>query len=178
MKILGIAGSLREGSYSEALLKLALKSVEAQGHQGVSLDLGKMDLPFCDGSSLYPKHPDVRRLKQAVLESDGLILVTPEYHGSMSGVLKNCLDLLTYDEMERKTLALMSVLGGVHSNNALNALRLVGRTLHAFVIPQQLSVAAAHHAFEEDGALSDPQTKERLDVLVTSLLDYTERMSS
>lgn len=88
MKIVGIIGSLRQGSYSEMALRLAASKVEALGASVEILDLKQMQLPFCNGGDEYPDYPDVEILKAKVKEADGLILATPEYHGSVSGVMK------------------------------------------------------------------------------------------
>jgi FMN reductase len=89
VKLVGIAGSLREGSYSHQALAIAARTAQALGAEVTILDLRQLNLPFCDGTQDYEDYPDVALLRQTVQDADGLILVTPEYHGSVSGVLKN-----------------------------------------------------------------------------------------
>lgn len=88
VKIVGIVGSLRAGSYSQQALKVAAKKVADLGAEVEIVDLRSLHLPFCDGGDDYSAYPDVEKLSQMVKAADGLILATPEYHGSVSGVLK------------------------------------------------------------------------------------------
>lgn len=89
VKIVGILGSLRSDSYSALALQQAINRVRALGAEAEILDLRDMSLPFCDGGSEYPDYPDIEVLRDKVKAADGLILATPEYHGSVSGVLTN-----------------------------------------------------------------------------------------
>ena len=77
VKIVGIGGSLRDDSYSMQALAIALNKVQALGAEVETLDLRKMQLPFCDAGDSYPDYPDVERLKKTVAQADGLILATP-----------------------------------------------------------------------------------------------------
>ena len=83
VKIVGISGSLRAGSYSQLALKVAAE--RAVGAEVEILDLRSLKLPFCNGENDYIDYPDVDKLQNAVKQADGLILATPEYHGSVSG---------------------------------------------------------------------------------------------
>ena len=119
VKLVGIAGSLRPGSYSHQALAVAAQRAEALGAEVEILDLRSLHLPFCDGSDEYPTYPDVAKLRQTVKQADGLILATPEYHGSVSGVLKNTLDLMGFEHLAGKVTGAISVLGGQPNSNAL-----------------------------------------------------------
>ena len=109
----------------------------------------------------YP--PDVFRLREEIKESNGVIFGTPEYHGSISGVLKNMLDLLSHEQLEGKIVGLVGIAGG-HTGaiNSLNTLRTVGRSLHCWVLPQEVSVAESHKIFNSDGSVTDPAIEDRL----------------
>lgn len=176
VKIVGIAGSLRSDSYSQKALEIAAQRVEALGAKVEILDLRTMNLPFCNGGDDYPDYPDVQRLSQAVKAADGLILATPEYHGGVSGVLKNALDLLSFEELSGKVTGLISVLGGQPNSNALNDLRLILRWVHGWVIPEQVAIAQAWKAFGEDGKLLDEKLSKRFDDLAQSLVENTRRL--
>lgn len=176
VKIVGIAGSLRTGSYSQQALQIAVKRVEALGAEVEILDLRTMNLPFCDGGDDYADYPDVARLSQTVKEADGLILATPEYHGSISGVLKNTLDLLGFEELSGKVTGLISVLGGQPNSNALNDLRLIMRWVHSWVIPEQVAIGQAWKAFGEDGKLLDAKLSQRFDDFAQSLVENTRKL--
>lgn len=131
VKIVAIGGSLRPNSYSQLALKIAAQRVEALGASVEILDLRTLNLPFCNGGDDYSDYPDVDYMSQAVREADGLILVSPEYHGSVSGVLKNALDLMGFEEFSGKVTSLISILGGQPNSNTLNDLRLIMRWVHA-----------------------------------------------
>ena len=177
VKLVGIGGSLRTDSHSMQALHLAAQRARALGATVDVIDLRKMDLPFCDAGDDYPDHPDVVTLREAVKQADGLILATPEYHGSVSGVLKNALDLMSFTEMGGKVAGLISVLGGQSNSNALNELRLIMRWVHAWVIPEQIAIGQAWQAFESDGTLKDEKLAQRLDLFVASLVTATQKLT-
>lgn len=162
--VAGISGSLRKGSFTKMALRVALEGAEEAGARTRLIDLGEYELAFCDGNedeSLYPK--DVFRLREDVRAAQGIILATPEYHGGYSGVLKNALDLMGFDEFEGKMLGLVGVSGGgIGAFGAMNSLREVGRALHAWVIPEQAAIPEAWKVFDESGKLKDSTLEKRL----------------
>ncbi|MEB3216008.1 MAG: NADPH-dependent FMN reductase [Nostocales cyanobacterium 94392] len=176
VKIVGIAGSLRTESYTHQALDLAVQRVEALGAEVEILDLRKMNLPFCDGGDEYPEYPDVKRLQESVKQADGLILATPEYHGGISGVLKNALDLMSFEELSHKVVGAISILGGQSNSNSLNQLRVVMRWVHAWVIPEQVAIGEAWKAFDKEGKLLDKKLSERLDKFAQSLVENTHKL--
>ena len=176
VRLVGIAGSLRTDSYSQQALQLAAQRLEALGAEVEVLDLRTLNLPFCDGGKEYSAYPDVDRLRTAFDRADGMILVTPEYHGSVSGVIKNALDLMSFDQLSGKVAGLISVLGGQPNSNALNDMRLILRWVHAWVIPEQIAIAQAWKAFDTDGKLQDVKLSERFDQLAQSLVEHTQKL--
>lgn len=176
VRIVGIGGSLRPDSHSQVALSLAAQRVEALGAEVEILDLRKMQLPFCHGGDDYSGYPDVERLRNAVKQADGLILATPEYHGSVSGVLKNALDLMDFEQLDSKVTGLISVLGGQPNSNALNDLRVIMRWVHAWVIPEQIAVGQAWKAFGPDGKIVDEKLSQRFDQFAQSLVENTRKL--
>jgi FMN reductase len=176
VKIVGIGGSLRAGSQSQLALNLAAGRVRSLGAEVEVLDLRQMHLPFCNGEKEYPDFPDVAKMRKVVAEADGLILATPEYHGSVSGVLKNALDLMSFDQLSDKVAGLISVLGGQSNSNALNDLRVIMRWVHAWVIPEQIAIGQAWKAFDSDGNLLDEKLSERFDEFAESLVENTQKL--
>ncbi|TAG92852.1 MAG: NAD(P)H-dependent oxidoreductase [Oscillatoriales cyanobacterium] len=176
VKIVGIGGSLRAGSYSQMALNVAANRAQALGAEVEVLDLRSINLPFCNGENDYHEYPDVEKLRNAVKEADGLILATPEYHGSLSGVLKNALDLLSFEHLDGKVVGSISVLGGQVNSNALNDLRVILRWVHAWVIPEQIAIAQAWKAFSPDGKLLDEKLSERFDKFAQSLVENTYKL--
>lgn len=175
-RLIGWAGSLRDGSYSQMALDLAIAKAASQGAAVERLDLRQLHLPFCTGAESYPDYPDVALFQAKVAAADGILLVTPEYHGSISGVLKNSLDLLSFPELSGKVVAMISVLGGQANSNALNDLRVILRWVHAWVIPEQVAIGQAWQAFTPEGKLKDAKLDERLDKLIASWLQASERL--
>ncbi len=176
VKIVGIGGSLRRDSYSQIALNVAASRVEALGAEMEVLDLRLLQLPFCNGEDEYPNYPDVKRLQQTVKQADGLILATPEYHGSVSGVLKNALDLMSFEQLDGKVTGLISVLGGQPNSNALNDLRIIMRWVHGWVIPEQIAVGQAWKAFDPEGKLLDEKLSQRFDSFAQSLVENTRKI--
>lgn len=176
VRVVAIGGSLRSGSSTYLALQQAVDRLTALGAEVTLLDLRTLNLPFCDGGDDYSDYPDVKRLQDAVKEADAIVLASPEYHGSVSGVLKNALDLMSFEEMAGKVTGLISVLGGQANSNALNDLRLIMRWVNAWVIPEQIGVAQAWQAFGEDGKLLNDKLAERFDRFAQSLIDNTRKL--
>jgi len=163
LRIAGISGSLRAGSYTRRAVEIALEGAAETGAETRLIDLRDYNLVFRDGKDDTGYPDDVFRLRSEVKQAEGVILGTPEYHGSFSGVLKNALDLMGFDEFEGKMIGLVGVSGGrMGAFDALNSLRNIGRALHAWVIPEQTSVPEAWKVFSEDGKIADPQLEQRL----------------
>ena len=164
VRVAGICGSLRGGSYTRMALVVALKGAEEAGAETQLIDLRTYQLAFCDGGDNEDKLPkDVQRLRDDVKRAHGIILATPEYHGGYSGALKNALDLMGFDEFEGKMIGLVGVSGGrMGAADALNGLRAIGRALHAWVVPEQASVPEAWKVFPGETGIADPKLAERL----------------
>lgn len=162
--VVGISGSRRRGSYTRMAVEHALRGAEELGAETHLIDLREYDLSFCDGKDSEDSLPeDVHRLRREVSQAAGIILGTPDYHGSFSGVLKNALDLMSFDEISGKMIGLVGVAGGeLGAIQALEGLRSIGRALHAWVIPEQTSIAEAYKVFNLDGTVNDQRLEKRL----------------
>jgi NAD(P)H-dependent FMN reductase len=159
--IAGISGSRRAGSYTRMAVALALRGAAEVNTVTHLIDLAEFNLAFAGSGA--DKGPDFERLSSEVKQADGIILGTPEYHGSFSGVLKNALDLMGFEEFEGKMIGLVGVSGGaMGAFEGLNSLRNVGRALHAWVVPEQAAVPEAWKVFEGSGAVKEPRLEERL----------------
>jgi len=168
VKIVAICGSLRPESYTRMALNIVLRGAKEAGAEIELLDLKDYQLIFC-GSNVddhgnemeYPQ--DVLNLRAKVKAADGIILGTPEYHASYSGVLKNALDLMACEQFEGKMVGLVGVSSGaLGANTAINSLRSVGRSLHAWVVPEQVSIPFVDSAFDESGNPHNDETNQRL----------------
>lgn len=176
MKIVALGGSLRPESLTYQALELASKKIEAHQVLTEVIDLRKLHLPFCTGASIYPDYPDVEIFRQNIQSATGLLLATPEYHGNMSGVLKNALDLLEEEHIAGKVVGLIAIVGGVHSTNALNTLRLICRQLHCWVLPEQIVIPYSEESFNQQGELIDRDLEERFDRLIEHLVGATRKL--
>jgi FMN reductase len=164
LRVIAICGSLRSGSTTLMALRVALRGAEALGAETQVIDLRDYDLIFCDGKRNELDYPEgVINLRRAVQAAQGIIWGTPEYHGGPSGVLKNALDLMGFHEFQGKVIGLVGTSGGeMGATNALNSLRTVGRSLRAWVIPQQVSIPRAWGAFDATGQPKSPELEKRL----------------
>lgn len=162
--VVGLSGSLRVGSYTSMAVNIALQGAQEVGVKTEFIDLNKLNLAFCDGRRNFESYPDgVLKLKSIVASAQGIILGTPEYHAGFSGVLKNALDLMGFSEFEGKMIGLIGVSGGkMGAANALNSLRNVGRALHAWLIPEQVSIVEAWKNFDNSGKMNDKLLENRV----------------
>ncbi len=163
LRVVAISGSLRSEGFTQKALKITLDGARELGAQTQLINLNEYDLIFCDGRDRKDYPEGVHRLQADVKGAQGIILGTPEYHGGYSGVLKNALDLMGFEEFGGKMWGLIGVAGGTQgANNALNSLRSIGRALHAWVVPEQVSISEAWKAFDEQGQPKDDQLRQRL----------------
>jgi FMN reductase len=163
IKIVGICGSLQENGTTKNALRIALDGAVEYGAEVSLLELRDFELVFF-GSVAESEYPaDVERLRKNIRESQGVILATPEYHGSLSGTLKNMLDLMVIDDFETKIVGLVGVAGG-HTGaiNSLNTMKTICRNLHCWVLPQDVSISNSSLAFGDDGNAIDPALQVRL----------------
>ncbi|WP_457395057.1 NADPH-dependent FMN reductase [Thermostichus sp. MS-CIW-28] len=175
-RFVAIGGSLRPNSLTYQALEVARREFEKLGIPLHILDLRQMKLPFVDGSESYADYPDVAVLRATMKRADGIILASPEYHGGISGSLKNALDLLSFEQLEGKVFGLISVLGGESNSNTLNQMRLIVRWVHGWVIPEQIAIGRAWNAFDEQGNLKDEKLKQRFQHFVQSLVTHTHKL--
>jgi FMN reductase len=94
----------------------------------------------------------------------------------VSGVLKNALDLMSFDQLAGKVTAAISILGGQANSNALNDLRLITRWVHAWMVPEQIAIGQAWNAFDAEGNFTDPKLEQRLEEMVQSLVRSAQQL--
>jgi len=169
LRVLALAGEYRSSSKSGMLANLALEIAQEAGADIEFWDLATHPLPLVGEDGCW-SHPHVAAFQESVTNADAVLLASPEYHGTMSGVMKNTLDWMYDKHVGGKAVGLMSTLGGVTNANTLNHMRIACRWLHAWPVPEQLAVGHVKEAFDEDGRLVDPSIVERLENLVRSVL--------
>ncbi len=163
IRITGVCGSLNADGATKKALAIALKGAAEYSAETTLLELRDFNLVFY-GSVPHDEYPpDVLQLRQALKDSQGIILATPEYHGSLTGALKNMLDLMSIEDFETKIIGLVGVAGGnIGAINSLNTMKTICRNLHCWVLPQEVSIANSAQTFDDDGTVKDPAIEERL----------------
>ncbi len=163
IRVTGVCGSLNADGATRKALEMALKGAAEYAAETTLLELRNFNLVFCGSVPQDEYPPDVLQLRQALRDSQGIILATPEYHGSLTGALKNMLDLMSIEDFETKIIGLVGVAGGhVGAINSLNTMKTICRNLHCWVLPQEVSIANSGRVFDENGAMNDPALEERL----------------
>jgi arsenic resistance protein ArsH len=153
-RILLLYGSLRPQSYSRKLALEAERILRRLGAETRVFD--PHGLPMLD--SVGSDHPKVRELREWSQWSEGQVWVSPERHGTLTGVFKNQIDWLPLEDggvrpTQGRTLAVMQVCGGSQSFNVVNQLRILGRWMRMVTIPNQSSVAKAWQEFDDAGRM-------------------------
>jgi len=167
--VVGVVGSLRDESYTMVGIERALAAAEAMGATTELLDLQEFDLPVFDAD--HREAGDAVAFADSIHAADSILLGTPVYHGSYSGVLKNALDYCGFDEFENKTVGLLAVAGGSFPITALEHLRSVCRALNCWVIPHQAAIPKARN-YVTDGQITDPDIDERVATLGEEAVKY------
>jgi arsenical resistance protein ArsH len=173
-RILFLYGSLRERSYSRLLAEEAARIVQEFGAEVRFFDSRELPLH----GSVADTHPKVQELRELSLWSEGQVWSSPEMHGQITGVLKNQIDWIPLSigavrPTQGRTLAVMQVSGGSQSFNAVNTMRLLGRWMRMFTIPNQSSVAKAYQEFHEDGTMKDSAYRDRVVDVMEELYKFT-----
>ena len=163
IRITGVCGTMSADSTTGKALAIALSGAAEYNVETALLELRDFNLVFCGSVPEDDYPPDVFKLRQVLKDSQGIILATPEYHGSLTGVLKNMLDLMSIEDFETKIIGLVGVAGGhMGAINSLNTMKTICRNLHCWVLPQEVSIANSGQAFNDDGSAKDPAIEERL----------------
>ncbi|RDZ18003.1 NAD(P)H-dependent oxidoreductase [Priestia megaterium] len=167
MNILIMNGSPRETGRTTQVTRELHKS-----YQSSFLDLSKLSLPIFTGEPHQYETEEVQELIEKIEKADGILLATSEYHGAMSGALKNAFDFLNSAYFAHKPVALLAVSGGGKGGiNALNNLRTVTRALYANVLSKQLVLDPAD--IVEKGTLRK-NAADGIHELVNELTLYTQ----
>lgn len=176
MELVIFGGALRSGSFNKKFAHAAHLSAQKAGAKAQFLSLRDFQIPVYDGDEeeAHGIPEGVRRLGELIQKADGLVISTPEYNGSIPGVLKNAVDWLSRikpQPLQGKKLLLLAAspgaLGGVRS---LWHSRQPFEVLGVHVFPEMFGLAKANEAFDSNGALVDVKNQERLDKLVASFI--------
>jgi chromate reductase len=174
IQIVTLCGSVRAGNFTSKALSLAIDELRKHSLALVTeIDFSRMDLP------VPGKKGDERQsqlLRETVKNATGLIIATPEYHGSFSSVIKLAIENLGFPSaLAGKPVALLGVAAGrIGAIKSLEHLRSVCSHVGAIVLPNLVSVARVQEVFNEKGECLDPETEKAIRSVGMTLIHYIE----
>ena len=173
-RILLLYGSNRERSFSRLMVEEAARLLEHFGAETRVFDPSGLPMP----DDAPDSHPKVQQLRELMVWSEGQVWCSPERHGAMSAVFKAQIDWVplamgAVRPTQGKTLAVMQVCGGSQSFNVVNQLRVLGRWMRMFTIPNQSSVPKAFLEFDEQGRMKPSSFYDRLVDVMEELVKFT-----
>lgn len=168
IRLLAVCGSMREKSYSSRLAIITLAAAQEHGAETRMLELGAIDLPTYNPDKEGMDHPGLRIATEAVNWADAFVLASPDYHGSMSGAMKNFLDFY-WAEFAGK---LFGYLCASHEKGltVMEQMRTSVRQCYGWSLPYGVSVHGSND-FDSSG-LTNPQVARRLQMLARDLVVY------
>ncbi len=175
ISVVAIQGSVRPGNNTAKALALVRDELRQRPAVRCELlDPGTLNLAL---PGLDHPHGDAEALAAKVRGAEGVILATPEYHGSFSSVMKLVIENLGFPSaLAGKPVALLGVAAGqIGAIKALEHLRSVCSHVGAIVLPGPVSVAHVRSVFDDQGRCTDPKTEGRIRSVASTLLDYIER---
>jgi chromate reductase, NAD(P)H dehydrogenase (quinone) len=175
IRIVAISGSVRPGNYTN--MALALVVDEFKNHPKINLkvvDPALLNLPL---PGMNPGSETTKILQEEVRSATGIILATPEYHGSFSSVIKLVIENLGFPSvLAGKPVALFGVAAGsIGAVKSLEMLRSVCSHIGAFVLPLSISVANVQKVFDKEGRCLDPSVEKMVRSVATNLINYIQK---
>lgn len=181
IQVLAFSGSTREESTNKKLINEAAALASQMGANVTLIDLRDFPMPFYDGDveETEGMPENAKKFRELVKQSDVILIASPNYNGSFSGVLKNVLDWASRSEegdeardvFQNKKFAIMSAspgkTGGV---GGLTHLRTVLEKLRGKVIPQQVGIPYSSTAFDSYGKIISPEQQSELEALIRAVL--------
>jgi len=165
MNIVIVNGSPRANSRTKKMNQIILKK-----HDLKFIDLSNLDIPFFDGTEEQKDNIHVSNWMEAIEHAEAVIFTTPEYHGGMSGLLKNATDFLGSKHLKDKPVAIIATAGGGKGGiNALNNLRIVLRSLYANVIAKQIVIDPS------DFILDDNNLRDEVLLSIDEIITHLEK---
>jgi len=171
--ILGVAGSTRQGSYSLHALKIALDNAKNYGAQTRLLELGKIVMPLYDPNRESSR--EVEYVAESVSWADAFILASPDYHGSISGALKNFLDYF-FEEFAGKLFGYI-VASHEKGLTVMEQMRTSIRQCYGWSMPYGVSISGEQD-FGKNGEMENARIAKRLQMMSRDLVVYGKLISS
>lgn len=189
-KIIGLGGSLRRESATTAAMQIALDSAMSYGVEVECIDMVNTPLPFFQGTYDLDDYDASERtvinhFLAKIDSADGIIFASPTYHNTISGVLKNALEILEIgrenlsSRIAGKAVGLITVQGGTSGtgNNTITTMLLATRAMGAWVVPTMVSIPSSWSAFTTDGQATNPANQKRLKYLGTEVARASEMLA-
>lgn len=181
LRIVGIGGTTRAGSSSELALRFALRAAAQYGAQTSLIAGDDLVLPMYSPEA---RREDARsrRLVELLRQSDGVIVASPGYHGSLSGLVKNALDYTEDMRADarpyfegRAVGSIVCAAGWQAVGTTLTALRSIVHALRGWPTPIGVGINTSARAFDEHGNCLDPAVAELLRLLARQVVDFARR---
>ncbi|MEM9049992.1 MAG: NADPH-dependent FMN reductase [Pseudomonadota bacterium] len=180
--VLGIGGAIRPGSMTEIVLRAALARVAARGVRTRLIAGPDLEMPAYDPSRAG-RAPKADRFVRALQEADGIVLASPAYHGSVSGLLKNAIDYAEDLREDRRPYFSGRPVGhivcadGVQAlGSTLATLRSVTHALRGWPTPFALLVRGSERPFDSEGRCVDAKIDAGLEVMAEDIVGFVDRM--
>lgn len=179
-KILAFAGSTRTESFNKKLVKIASAGAKDAGADVTVIDLHDFQMPLYDEDLERQEGlpSSAHKLKDLMLEHQGLLISSPEYNSSISGVLKNTIDWTSRQSdgeiplacFKDKVAGLMSASpGGLGGLRGLVHVRAILENIGVLVIPNQVAISKAHEVFNLDGTMKDEKQEQQVKKIGSNL---------
>ena len=188
-RILAFASSTRRESFNKKLVAIAAQGAREAGAEVTLIDLKDFPLPLFDqdleAEQGMPENG--KKLKKLFIDHHGLLIASPEHNSSLPAVLKNAIDWVSRPApgepslvaFRGKVAALMSAspgaLGGLRG---LVHVRSILGNIGVIVLPDQITVAQAHEAFNPDGTLQDPKRQAGVEGLGRTLAEFLAKLKA
>ncbi|MGH3857191.1 MAG: NADPH-dependent FMN reductase [Pseudonocardiaceae bacterium] len=180
LTVVGIGGSMREDSQSERALSVVLHSARLAGAETVAITGPDLILPFYDPAAAE-RGPVAHRLVDALREADGVVLVSPGYHGTVSGLVKNALDYVEDLRADprpyldgRAVGCVAMALGWQAAVTTLGALRSIVHALRGWPTPLGAALNSAQVRFDDRGVPSDPAVDRTLRTIGEQVVQFAQ----
>ena len=179
ISFLVFSASLRAGSLNTTLAKLAASSIEKQGGTVDLAAMSAFDSPsYSQDAQAQGFPPGATELRRRLEANDGFVIASPEYNGSMPGLLKNAIDWVSRFRPQpfndRHALLLSASPSMTGGNRGLWTLRVPLEHLGSRVYPDMFSLAQAHQAFDAQGNIANQQLADRFDQTIAGFMDLAE----
>lgn len=178
--IVGVGGTTRQNSSSELALHAALRHARAAGADTMIFTGADLNLPMY-GADDDTRTEAVSRYIEAVRRADGIVLASPGYHGSISGLLKNALDYiedLRNDEAPyldaRAVGCIVSAYGAQAMGTTLSAMRNIVHALRGWPTPMAAAFSAITPVFDQNGICTDPATDRQFQIVGEQVVEFAQ----